>query len=220
MNGIHDMGGMDGMGPIDFDAKEGSPFAAAWEARAFAHLVATGALGRWNNDAIRRNLESFSALDYLRMGYFERWHAALTNILVETGLLTRAELESGRAEGEARSDARILRATEVPAALLKGDPYTRGIATRPRFAVGDRVCARNLHEEGHTRLPRYVRGKSGTIARNHGGHVFPDTNARFAGEHPNYLYSVRFEAVALWGDRSDSNGAVYVDIWEVQLDAA
>jgi nitrile hydratase beta subunit len=220
MNGIHDMGGMDGMGPIHPDATEGSPFTADWEAHAFAHLVATGALGRWNNDAVRRSLESFPAVDYLRMGYFERWHVALTNILVETGLLTRAEIESDQIGRKARDALRVLRATEVAAAMLKGDPYTRAVATRPLFAVGDKVRARNVHEAGHTRLPRYVRGRQGTIARNHGGHVFPDTNARFAGEQPHYLYSVRFEAAALWGSRSDPSSAVYVDIWEVHLDAA
>jgi len=80
-----------------------------------------------------------------------------------------------------------------------------------RFKLGQRVRALNLNPEGHTRLPRYARGKEGTITRQHGVFVFPDTNAHFRGEQPQHLYSVRFTVRELWGPSAsprDSPGSV------------
>jgi len=223
VNGIHDMGGMDGMGPIHFDAPSSdggtSPFHATWEAKAFSHLLALGALGRWNNDAVRSRLETFEAADYLRMSYFERWNAAVTRLLIETGVLNRAEVETGLVDPNARRGTPPLRAADVPAMLAKGSPYDREVSSAPRFQVGDAVRSLNPNPPGHTRLPRYARDKPGVVARSHGGYVFPDSSAQFAGERPQYLYSVRFEAQALWGTRGCVRDAVYVDIWEEHLDA-
>lgn len=82
------------------------------------------------------------------------------------------------------------------------------------------VRARNLNPEGHTRLPRYVRGRQGQIHQHHGAHVFPDTNAHFQGEQPQHLYSVRFPAQELWGEKASATDAVYVDLWESYLEPA
>ena len=89
-----------------------------------------------------------------------------------------------------------------------------------RFKVGETVRARNIHPTGHTRLPRYVRGKLGTIHRDHGVHVFPDTNADFLGENPQHLYSVRFAARELWGEQASGHDVVYLDMWEDYLERA
>ena len=88
----------------------------------------------------------------------------------------------------------------------------------PRFAVGDRVITREMHPRGHTRLPRYARGKRGIIHLVHGIHVFPDTNAHGLGEMPQALYSVRFEARQLWGDTAEPNQWVHLDLWESYLE--
>lgn len=88
----------------------------------------------------------------------------------------------------------------------------------PRFAVGDGVTARNIQPAGHTRLPRYARGKPGVIARVQGVFVFPDSNAMGQGEQPQYLYAVRFTARDLWGEAAGARDALYLDMWDSYLD--
>ena len=217
MNGVHDMGGMDGMGPID-PRKDDPPFHAYWEARAFAHLLALGALGKWNNDAVRRCFESFAPSDYLRMRYFERWNAGLTKLLIETSVITTEEAASARADSSVAKSTPPLRASDVASMIAKGEPYMRRIASLPRFGVDDLVHSRNVHPTWHTRLPRYARGKNGRIERCHGGFVFPDSNSRFAGEQSQYLYSVGFDAHELWGERGAARTTIYLDIWEEHLE--
>jgi len=82
------------------------------------------------------------------------------------------------------------------------------------------VRAKKINPTGHTRLPRYARGNVGVVDRVHGAHVFPDSNAHFRGESPQYLYSVRFSARELWGEASSSRDAVYIDLWEDYLEPA
>jgi nitrile hydratase len=72
----------------------------------------------------------------------------------------------------------------------------------------------------HTRLPRYVRGHVGEIERVLGFHVFPDSNAAGAGEAPQWLYTVRFDGLELWGEASDPNLRISVDAWESYLEPA
>ena len=217
MNGMHDMGGMDGFGPIRPDDRQ-TPFEFRWEAKAFAHLLACGALGRWNNDAVRSRFENFSPSEYLTMGYFERWNVGLIRLLIGAGLVTEVEIATGRGDPTARKDAPPLREQDVPAFVAAAEPYSRAETLEPIFADGDSVRARNVHPKTHTRLPRYVRGKRGVIDRRHGVFVFPDTNARMLGEHPQHLYCVRFDGTELWGDRGDARAPVYVDIWEQHLE--
>jgi nitrile hydratase len=88
----------------------------------------------------------------------------------------------------------------------------------PRFSVGDRVRARNVHPTGHTRLPRYARGKRGTINQVRGVYVFPDTHAHGLGEQPQPLYTVQFDGRELWGDSSEAREAVHIDLWESYLE--
>jgi hypothetical protein len=82
------------------------------------------------------------------------------------------------------------------------------------------VRARNINPVGHTRSPRYARGKSGIIDRDHGVFVFPDTNSRFLGENPQHVYSVRFSARELWGDEAPAKDVVYIDMWDDYLEHA
>ena len=217
MNGVHDMGGMEGFGPIAPEANE-PVFHERWEGRALALTLAAGAWGRWTLDQSRHARERIPGADYLRMSYYEKWIAGLVALLVESGLVRRKEIEDAHAAPGAAKSSPRLTADRVKSALASGGPTQRAIPAAPRFAIGQAVGARNMNPSGHTRLPRYVRGKRGTITRHHGAHVFPDTNAHGLGEQPQHLYQVRFEARELWGDAQ--RNAVYLDLWESYLERA
>ena len=219
MNGVHDMGGMHGLGPIAPEMDE-PRFHAPWEARALALTLAAGAWGRWTIDRSRHQRERIPGPDYLAMGYYEKWITALIELMVQTGLVTREELVCGQAAPDAPKLTPPLLADRVPAVLAKGGPTERETARAPRFEVDDLVRARNINPTGHTRLPRYARGHAGVISRRHGAHVFPDANAHGQGEQPQPLYQVRFEAHELWGDDAKGRGAVYLDLWEDYLEPA
>ncbi len=217
MNGVHDMGGMHGLGPIA--PEENEPiFHARWEARALALNLAVGAWGRWNIDASRHARELIPGPDYLRMSYYEKWIAGLVALMERTGLVTKEEIASGRPAAASSKANPPLTADRVASTLAHGGPAERKIANAPRFAIGATVRARNIHPVGHTRLPRYARGRLGKITRHHGAHVFPDTNAHGLGEQPQHLYQVRFESKELWGEAKGS--AVYIDLWESYLEPA
>lgn len=218
MNGGHDLGGMHGLGPVAPEPESAEPvFHADWERRAFALTLACGMLGEWSIDASRHARERQHPAAYLRHSYYENWLAGLGTLLVESGLVTGEELASGTARGRARVHAKT--AAEAAAIIARGDPTRLDTGIGPAFSAGDRVRVINDHPAGHTRAPRYARGRTGTINRLHGAHVFADENARGnrVGEH---LYSVRFEARELWGAAANGRGAVYIDLWEPHLEPA
>ena len=219
MNGVHDMGGMHGMGPIQYE-KDEPVFHTPWEGRTLALTLAVGAWRKWNIDAGRHQIELIPAAEYLRMSYYEKWYARLVELLAKTGLVTRAELETGEPAPDAPKATPALTADAVPRMLANGTLASREIPVVPRFQLGQQVRARNMHPTGHTRLPRYARGKLGTIDRHHGAFVFPDTNAQFLGEKPQHVYSVRFAARELWGEQASPRDAVYIDMWDDYLEPA
>jgi len=219
MNGAHDMGGMHGMGPIEHEQDE-PVFHSRWEARAFALTRAMAAWGKWNIDASRHQRELIPAADYLRMSYYEKWIAGLEALAVKRGLVTAAELETGKAAAEAQKMVPVITAESVAQIIGRGAAAARNVPIAPRFAAGQRVRTRNLNPSGHTRLPRYARDKWGIIARDHGVFVFPDTNAHFQGENPQHVYSVRFAARELWGEAANPRDSVYLDLWDDYLEQA
>jgi nitrile hydratase subunit beta len=219
MNGVHDMGGMHGMGPVQQEKNE-PVFHANWEGRVFALDLAIDSKDKWTGDAERHQIEVILPAEYLRMRYYEKWLAALVELMVKSGLVTRAEIESGKAMERSSKPGHVLTAAEVPATIASGAPASRNVPAAPHFRVGQRVRARNMHPVGHTRLPRYVRSKLGTIDRDHGVFVFPDTNARDLGEKPQHVYSVRFAARELWGEQAAPHDSVYVDLWDDYLEPA
>ena len=217
MNGVHDMGGMDGFGPVVREQNE-PVFHADWERRMYALVVALRiSATRINGDEFRNAIERIPPGQYLASSYYERWLSAAETLLVERGVVTREELLA-KHDGSPES-VRALVATGARAigpAPIKEKPGAK--PPRARFAKGDQVRARNLNPTGHTRLPRYVRGKRGVIARDWGVFVFPDTNAHHAGTKPQHCYSVRFEARELWGKSAQSRERVLVDLWEDYLE--
>jgi len=219
MNGVHDMGGMHGMGPIKYEKNE-PVFHERWEARVFALTLAAGAWGKWTLDASRHYVELIPPAEYLRMSYYEKWFSGLLEKLVKSGLVTRAELDSGSPTPGLPKASPPLTADKVQPRIAHGWPASRDLPVAPRLQVGQRVRARNMHPVGHTRLPRYVRAKLGTIDRDYGVFVFPDTNAHFLGEKPQHVYSVRFAARELWGEQAPPHDAVYVDLWDDYLEPA
>ena len=160
---------------------------------------------------------------YLASTYYERWLARMEGAIVAGGTLSREEIEAKIKEFAANPDLSMPRredpaaADQITVRLRTGNPVTRTIRSKPRFAIGDRVVTRNLNPHGHTRLPRYARGRHGVITAHHGAHVFPDTNAHGLGENPQHLYTVRIPARELWGDTAESNECVLIDLWEGYL---
>ena len=218
MNGVHDMGGMHGMGPVPYEKNE-PVFHARWEGRVYAINRALGAWRKWNLDAWRHDIETLAPADYLRMSYYEKWFAATLKRVVKYGMVTQAELDSGKAAPGA-AKARPALTVEMVARIGRDIPSAKDSSVAPLFQVGQRVRARNLNPAGHTRLPRYARGKTGVIERDHGVYVFPDSNARYAGEKRQHVYSVRFAARELWGEDASPRDSVYLDMWDDYLERA
>ena len=217
MNGVHDMGGMHGLGPVPPEPDE-PVFHADWERRTHALVIASPTRG--NIDAGRHQRELIPGPEYLRITYYERWFAALREMLLKGGVVTPAEMASGRADPAAPKATPRLAPEAVAPALARTGSYLREAAGKPAFKVGERVRARNLHPVGHTRLPRYVRGHVGLVESHRGSHVFPDTHAHGGGEDPRPLYTVRFTARELWGPDAAPRDSVSLDLWEPYLERA
>lgn len=220
MNGVHDMGGLQCFGPVRPEVDE-PRFHAPWEKRALAITLAMGATGQWNIDLSRAARESLPADVYLQSSYYEIWIRALELLLLERDLVQPGELHSGVLNLPAKAVARILHADQVAATLAKGSPTSRPASAAARFRPGDRVMARNQHPSGHTRLPRYMRGHTGTVQLVHGAHVYADTHATRPlppfDDTAHWLYTVVFTAQELWGPQADNTVQVSVDAWEPYL---
>lgn len=220
MNGAHDMGGMHGFGPVLREENE-PLWHAPWERTVVGMMQALRGRQRiFNIDEMRRGIEAMPPADYLSATYYERWLVSLETLLVEKGVLTPAEIatraEQYRVHPDTPPPLPPASGLSEPPPVPTAHPYRRA-GGPPRFRPGDRVITRNMHPPGHTRLPRYARGKRGVIERVHGVFVFPDTNAHGQGESPQPLYSVRFRARELWGDAAEPNAHVNLDLWESYL---
>ena len=219
MDGVHDLGGMH-FGPIDRDPDERG-FHARWEAVVVAmqNAVMRGAM---NIDEFRHGIERMEPAQYLGVTYFEKWLDGISRVLLEKGVITGYALDARTKFFEERPDApaSAALAAPLPAAGKRPPPemsFVRTPAVPPRFAVGDRIVTKRAHPAGHTRLPRYARGKPGVIAQHYGTQVFPDTHAHGLGEAPQPLYRVAFDARELWGESAEPNTIVTLDLWESYL---
>ena len=217
MNGVHDIGGLMNFGPVVPERDE-PRFHHEWERRAFGITLAMGASGAWNLDQSRDARERTPPAQYLASSYYRIWIEGLETLLLERGLVTREEISAGRKLTSPAPIPNVLTADRVVTALARGASTQRVSAEPALFGVGDVVRARVMNPATHTRLPRYCRGKRGMITRMHGAHVFPDVNVRGRGEASQWLYTVRFEGIELWGPDTTAS-AVYVDCWEPYLEA-
>jgi nitrile hydratase len=218
MNGPHDLGGAHGFGPVISEDNE-PVFHTDWERTAFALVMAIGYTGAWHIDTSRHSRERTPPAEYLASSYYEIWFAGLQRLLVEHGLVSEAEIEAGK------SSSPPAPFTAVPAdglleKLIACESYERAAPAPARFKAGDRVRARVMNPAGHTRLPRYVRGRSGTIAAIRGCHVFPDAHCGTDMEDPHWLYSVSFGSDELWGPQGRTGDDIRLDLWEPYLEPA
>jgi len=229
MNGAHDLGGMHGFGPVVAEPDE-PVFHAAWERRAFGLTLAMGAWRRWNLDMSRSAREQMPPAEYLATSYYEHWMFGLERLLVEHGFVSPEELarvrrgeptpSSGPPEVRDGVQDGALRPESVPRMLRNRRAARVDDPVPPKFQVGQAVLTRNLHPQGHTRVPRYVRGRRGVVAIDHGVFLFPDSHAAGEGTQPQHVYSVRFAAQDLWGPDAPARDSVYVDLWDDYLEAA
>lgn len=219
MDGVHDLGGMHGFGPVATD--DDAAFHAEWERLVFAMDRVLRSHGIYGVDEKRHAIERMPPSEYLDSSYFERWLAALETLLAEHSILRVEEIDARAADPDGApvqpspasdgSLASVFRdAFEAPAAF---DRETDA----PQFDPGDAVIVRNRHPSGHTRAPRYARRARGTIDRVHGTFVLPDAAAH-GDDRASPLYSVRFTPESLWGPDHESPGAVYIDLWEPYLE--
>ncbi|MDB5520927.1 MAG: nthB [Tardiphaga sp.] len=219
MNGVHDMGGMDGFGRVV--PEPGEPvFHAPWEGRVLAMVRAMGAAGAFNIDSSRYYREALPPAVYLSSSYYRKWLLGLEDMLVAKGVIGADEVAAGHALRPPKPLTRAALAPEnVPATLVRGQ-FGRPAPRAAMFKPGDRVRAKNIHPATHTRLPRYVRGHLGTVERDHGCHVFPDRAAHGGGDDPQWLYTVVFDGAELWGPDGDPTVTVSVDAFEPYLEPA
>ena len=219
MNGAQDLGGKMGFGRVDPEENE-PVFHAGWEGRALGLTLCSGALGLWNIDESRHARETLHPADYYSSSYYEIWIKGLEKLLVRHGCVTPQELESAAAQTPAPDGLTPFPADKMPAALARGGPCDRPVESKPRFATGDRVVVRNINPTGHTRIPTYAKGKTGTIEEVCGAFVFPDDNAHGRGENPQWLYCVVMRGRDVWGPDADATLTVSIDAWESYLEPA
>jgi nitrile hydratase len=222
MNGVHDMGGMHGFGPIEREVNE-PRFHHDWERRVFAIRVASPIPIPGGS---RHNIEQMSPADYLNTSYYEKWLQSRLKGFIDAGVITAEEFEARMAAFREHPDAQVPR-REAPEQveatmmrMLSWQSPRRAVEITPRFAVGDDVQARNIHPPHHTRLPRYVRGKTGTVSRYYGVYDLQDTMPEGVEPPAEPMYAVRFDSRALWGEAADVNSVVYLDMWESYLQSA
>lgn len=207
VNGVHDLGGTDGFGPVPHTPQE-PVFHEAWEGRAFALVAAGGMHGLYRTAEFRHAIERIDPLRYLASTYYERWLGGLATLLVEKGVVSAEELEE--AAGGSVPLSGPVRAPHVPSPPAD--------VTEPRFGVGDAVRVRNAHPRGHTRCPRYVRGRTGAVVRSDGPVRLDDVEAHGTGTCMDPLYGIAFEGAELWGEHAEPGVTVHVDLFESHLE--
>jgi len=228
MNGIHDMGGMQGAGPIAPEHDE-PVFHEQWEKKVFAMQTAVSGQGLYSGAEFRHAIERMNWIHYLESSYYEHWLTAIETLLSEKGIISREELEARVKQVKEHpevianfppSNGPDQLASRPEKMVRQGGSIRREIATAPRFKPGDKIAIRNINPGGHTRLPRYIRGKRGTIEKVHSSFNLPDTNAHGQGKNPQPVYTVRFDAREVWGEQAAVRDTIYVDLWESYLEPA
>ncbi len=219
MDGVYDLGGMDGFGPVEPEPSE-PVFHQPWEGRVFAISMAMAASGIWNIDIGRFGIERLPPAVYLASSYYEKWRRRVELLVVEHGLATQDEIDSGQSKRPGKHLPNGTFTADRTNGVLKRGTFTRAPQAEPRFQPGDRVRARNMHPQSHTRLPRYVRGHLAVVERLHDPNVFPDSVVRGEGESPQWLYTIIFDGHELWGDDAEPGTSVSVDAFEPYLEPA
>lgn len=218
MDGIHDLGGRQGFGPIDVAEPE-EPFHEAWEGRLLGIVRGMSRVAPWSIDWFRYVRELIDPVDYLTRPYYDQWLQTYAAMMVNSGVATVDELASGRSAAPIPGLAPPAPPAAVAEAMKNMARFDRKSPAPPRFAVGETVRALGHAGFGHTRLPQYARGRRGTVTASHGAHVLPDASAR-GEERAEPLYTVAFAARELWGEAGAPRDRVCLDLWESYLEPA
>lgn len=221
----HDIGGLRGLGPVEIEQAE-PVFHSEWEQRIFGIAIATLEKGLYNVEQFRAGIEEIPVVPYMQSGYYERWIATLERNLIRAGVVSEDEIDARTIELSRRGQTEVGRREDpefcetLLSAIRAGASPERDVEAPRRFEIGDRVIAAGTDAAGHTRLPRYVRGRRGVVVRLDKAFVYPETNVEDEGENPEWCYCVRFEADEVWGEDAENGAPVYVDVWESYLAAA
>jgi nitrile hydratase subunit beta len=218
MDGVHDMGGMDGFGKVEVEQNE-PVFHAPWEGRVLAIQRAMGYAGAWHIDHARFAQERLAPATSLTASYYQLWALAMEMNVIDRGLADADELRAGHALRPAKTLKRKLTPDVVQKGLMRSS-FFRQQQSPAKFKIGDRVRARNIHPKTHTRLPRYVRGHLGVVEMCHGSQMYPDSVAVDQGDNPQWLYTVLFNGRELWGPDADPMLKVSIDAFEPYLEPA
>ena len=212
MNRVHDMGGMQGLGELRYKKHEPG-FHEPWEGRVHA-LMAALDLFR----GFRVEIEAIPAADYLRMSYYERWLVALNEQIVKNELVTRTEIERGRADPGSVKATLALTPAEARETTFRTPQSELEVEVAARFQVGERVRGRDMQPTTHTRMPRYTRGKTGVVERDRGVFGLPDNEVYSLDPKPQHVYLIRFTARELWGAVGSAHDSLYIDMWDDYLE--
>ena len=218
MDGVHDLGGKQGFGPIDVNEVE-VPFHADWEGRMWA-INQCARSPDWTLDWWRHVRELIDPVDYLSRPYFDSWAQTHIAAFIDSGSFTLEEIIAGKSATAPVERQPSLEADDILAAVeAQAYRYDREIEAQPAYQPGDRIQTRQLLSARHTRLPAYARGKPGVIHAHHGAHIFADASAQGI-EEAQHIYSVVFEARDLWAEAENNNDRVFLDLWESYLEPA
>lgn len=214
MNGVHDLGGMENLGPIDREENE-PVFHADWEKKVLSLMFAVKGAGYFVTDEMRRTIELLPPARYLSASYYEKWFMGFSSMLLEKDILTREELETGKSiREEGGTTLPALEKEKMQFAMANPIPHSLDIATEPKFKAGDQIITKNMHPKCHTRIPRYIRGRRGVVIQDHGVFPLPDSIAHGGPDKAQHCYSVRFTARELWGEEAPAKDSLYIDLFD------
>lgn len=221
MSYIADLGGTRGHGLVN-PKEHDTVFTDDWGLKVCTINMAIWFGGAWSADETRHSMERMDPAHYLSSSYWEHWLHFMEELLVKKGVVTQQELDCGKLLTSGVGSTLI---SKVPPercwpAFREGGSTHMPLDTQQRFAVGDTIRCININPAGHSRLPRYARGRVGTVVAYRGSFDAPETRAEGIMGHPQHCYGVRIEGTELWGVDGGRKDAVYLDLWESYMEPA
>jgi nitrile hydratase subunit beta len=221
MDSVADVGGTEGFGRVKTPTRDEPPFVEPWEGRAFAlTLLSMGRVSGQNLDAFRHALGRLDREAYFDDGYYGRWLNAAELMLTESAILAPGAVDARarNLRGEGVEEPEVPE-PDKPDYKATAAGSLRAVEEPPRFAPGDRVRATETEPARRLKMPSYVRGRVGTVESVQPGHLLPDTHARFEGENPQHVFTVRFDSRELWGPDAESF-ALTIELFDSYLEPA
>jgi nitrile hydratase beta subunit len=211
VNAVHDVGGLLHFGPIDMDGGSNHAFHHEWHGRVFAMFISVFVAGYFSFDEARHEIEKLDPDFYANSDYYERWLRMIETVLERRQVFAQTDHEP---------PATVLTKDLVAGVMGSPTSFRATVDTAPRFQVGDRVRVRDFDTVGHTRVPRYVRGRTGIVARSDGGYKVSDFRVVPGESPPQNLYNVRFMATELWDNAASALDSLHIELWECHIEPA